>query len=74
MMKLPFAKTARLIKGAYFSLALTGCAQDGLRIWFRPRILRDVTVVDWSTTILGQKSSLPVYIVRVFLPVLGAVC
>jgi L-lactate dehydrogenase (cytochrome) len=33
------------------------------RIWFRPRVLRDVTKVDWSTTILGQKSSMPVYIV-----------
>ncbi|ELU42074.1 cytochrome b2 [Rhizoctonia solani AG-1 IA] len=29
------------------------------RIWFRPRVLRDVTKVDWSTTILGQKSSMP---------------
>lgn len=34
------------------------------RVWFRPRILRDVSSVDWSTTILGQKSSLPLYIVR----------
>ena len=34
------------------------------RVWFRPRILRDVSTVNWSTTILGQKSSLPVYIVR----------
>jgi hypothetical protein len=33
------------------------------RIWFRPRVLRDMTKVDWSTTILGQKSSMPVYIV-----------
>jgi L-lactate dehydrogenase (cytochrome) len=33
------------------------------RIWFRPRVLRDVTRVDWSTSILGQKSSMPVYIV-----------
>lgn len=32
-------------------------------VWFRPRILRDVSTVDWSTTILGQNSSLPVYIV-----------
>ena len=37
---------------------------DMPRIWFRPRILRDVTKVDYSTTILGQKSSMPVYIVR----------
>lgn len=35
------------------------------RVWFRPRILRDVSTVDWSTTILGCKSSLPLYIVSV---------
>lgn len=34
------------------------------RIWFRPRILRDVTKVDWSTKILGIKTSMPIYIVR----------
>jgi len=33
------------------------------RIWFRPRVLRDVSKVDWSTTILGHRSSMPVYIV-----------
>jgi L-lactate dehydrogenase (cytochrome) len=33
------------------------------RVWFRPRILRDVSTVNWSTTILGCKSSLPLYIV-----------
>ena len=32
------------------------------RLWFRPRILRDVTNVDFSTTMLGTKCSLPVYI------------
>ncbi|KAJ7098803.1 FMN-dependent dehydrogenase-domain-containing protein [Mycena belliarum] len=41
------------------------------RIWFRPRILRDVTKVDWSTTILGQKSSMPVYISATALGKLG---
>ncbi|KAJ3784407.1 glyoxylate dehydrogenase [Lentinula aff. detonsa] len=41
------------------------------RVWFRPRILRDVTVVDWSTTILGQKSNLPVYISATALGKLG---
>ncbi|KAF9012545.1 glyoxylate dehydrogenase [Cyathus striatus] len=41
------------------------------RIWFRPRVLRDVTQVDWSTTILGQKSSLPVYISATALGKLG---
>ncbi|KAG6840759.1 hypothetical protein C0991_004609, partial [Blastosporella zonata] len=41
------------------------------RIWFRPRILRDVTKVDWSTTILGQKTSMPVYISATALGKLG---
>lgn len=36
-----------------------------LRVWFRPRILRDVTEVDWSTTILGHRSSMPLYIVSI---------
>ncbi|TFK44932.1 FMN-dependent dehydrogenase-domain-containing protein [Crucibulum laeve] len=41
------------------------------RVWFRPRILRDVTKVDWSTTILGQRSSMPVYITATALGKLG---
>ncbi|PCH36537.1 glyoxylate dehydrogenase [Wolfiporia cocos MD-104 SS10] len=41
------------------------------RVWFRPRILRDVSTVDWSTTILGQKSTLPVYISATALGKLG---
>ncbi|KAI0663920.1 glyoxylate dehydrogenase [Cubamyces menziesii] len=41
------------------------------RVWFRPRILRDVSSVDWSTTILGQKSSLPLYISATALGKLG---
>ncbi|KAG6876629.1 hypothetical protein C0992_012205 [Termitomyces sp. T32_za158] len=41
------------------------------RVWFRPRVLRDVSSVDWSTTILGQKSSLPVYISATALGKLG---
>ncbi|KAJ7686569.1 glyoxylate dehydrogenase [Mycena rosella] len=40
-------------------------------VWFLPRILRDVTSVDWSTTILGQKSSLPIYISATALGKLG---
>lgn len=35
------------------------------RVWFRPRVLRDVSTVNWSVSILGYTSSLPVYIVRV---------
>jgi L-lactate dehydrogenase (cytochrome) len=41
------------------------------RIWFRPRILRDVTKVDWSTTILGHPSRMPVYITATALGKLG---
>lgn len=41
------------------------------RIWFRPRILVDVTKVDWSTKILGYKSSMPVYITATALGKLG---
>jgi len=33
------------------------------RIWFRPRILRNVKTVDYSTTVLGTKTSMPVYVV-----------
>jgi len=32
------------------------------RIWLKPRVLVDVSTVDTSTTILGHKSSLPLYI------------
>jgi L-lactate dehydrogenase (cytochrome) len=41
------------------------------RIWFRPRIMRDVTKVDWSTSILGQRSSMPIYITATALGKLG---
>ncbi|KAF8908058.1 FMN-dependent dehydrogenase-domain-containing protein [Mucidula mucida] len=41
------------------------------RIWFRPRVLRDVTNVDWFTTVLGHKSSMPVYITATALGKLG---
>ncbi|KAI0002217.1 FMN-dependent dehydrogenase-domain-containing protein [Russula compacta] len=41
------------------------------RIWFRPRILRDVTKVDWSTTILGYPSRMPIYITATALGKLG---
>ncbi|ESK97375.1 mitochondrial cytochrome [Moniliophthora roreri MCA 2997] len=41
------------------------------RMWFRPRVLRDVTTVDFSTTILGHKSSMPIYITATALGKLG---
>lgn len=42
-----------------------------LRIWFRPQILVDVEKVDFSTTILGQRSSMPIYITATALGKLG---
>ncbi|KAI0359592.1 hypothetical protein OH77DRAFT_1420116 [Trametes cingulata] len=41
------------------------------RIWWRPRILRDVTNVDFSTKILGHRSSMPLYITATALGKLG---
>ncbi|KAF8342840.1 FMN-dependent dehydrogenase-domain-containing protein [Cantharellus anzutake] len=41
------------------------------RIWFRPRILRNVSVVDYSTAILGHKSTMPIYITATALGKLG---
>jgi isopentenyl diphosphate isomerase/L-lactate dehydrogenase-like FMN-dependent dehydrogenase len=32
------------------------------RVWFRPRVMRDVTECDISTIVLGMKSDLPIYI------------
>lgn len=63
-MRLLFGKTGMLFKGNELLTSRELHIQcTAFRIWFRPRVLRDVTSVDWSTTILGQKSSLPVYIV-----------
>ncbi|KXS13117.1 hypothetical protein M427DRAFT_59013 [Gonapodya prolifera JEL478] len=41
------------------------------RIWLKPRILIDVAKIDMSTTILGQKSSIPLYISATALGRLG---
>lgn len=41
------------------------------RIWFRPACLVDVTNVDFSTTMLGTKSSVPFYITATALGKLG---
>ncbi|PVF97502.1 hypothetical protein CPB86DRAFT_785806 [Serendipita vermifera] len=41
------------------------------RIWFRPRVLRDVSDVDYSTKILGHDSTMPVYITATALGKLG---
>lgn len=41
------------------------------RIWFRPRILRDVANVNYSTSMLGQKTSMPIYVTATALGKLG---
>lgn len=41
------------------------------RIWFRPRVLVNVEKVDFSATMLGTKTSLPVYITATALGKLG---
>lgn len=41
------------------------------RIWMRPRVLVNVKEIDISTTILGQRCSLPVYLSAVALQKLG---
>ncbi|KAK3369091.1 FMN-dependent dehydrogenase-domain-containing protein [Lasiosphaeria ovina] len=41
------------------------------RIWFRPRILVDVSTVDFSTTMLGTKVAMPFYVTATALGKLG---
>lgn len=41
------------------------------RVWFRPRILRDVSTVDYSTSLLGYKSTMPIYVTATALGKLG---
>lgn len=41
------------------------------RVWFRPRILRNVANINFATSLLGQKSSMPIYITATALGKLG---
>ncbi|MCJ1441443.1 MAG: Cytochrome b2, mitochondrial precursor [Stictis urceolatum] len=41
------------------------------KIWFRPRILEDVSKIDFSTTMLGTKVSIPFYVTATALGKLG---
>lgn len=41
------------------------------KIWFRPRILQDVTTIDFSTTMLGTKVDMPFYVTATALGKLG---
>ena len=41
------------------------------KIWFRPRVLVDVEKIDASTTMLGDKVSIPFYVTATALGKLG---
>lgn len=41
------------------------------RVWFRPRVLRNVGTVDYSSKILGFPTSMPIYITATALGKLG---
>lgn len=62
------AKTASKKTFAFYSTAATDCwtrdmnASMYRRIWFRPRVLRDVADVDTTTTILGIPVKFPLFI------------
>jgi L-lactate dehydrogenase (cytochrome) len=52
---------AYVISGADDEISCLENARAYSKVFLRPRVLRDVRTVDCSTTILGQKSSLPFY-------------
>ncbi|KAK1094232.1 hypothetical protein LTR48_000776 [Friedmanniomyces endolithicus] len=62
------ARTAPKKAYTFYSTAATDCWTRDMnesmykRIWFRPRILHDVSRVDTSTTILGNKVKVPIFI------------
>jgi L-lactate dehydrogenase (cytochrome) len=62
------ARTASKKTFAFYSTAATDCWTRDMnlsmyrRIWFRPRVMRDVAVVDTSSTVLGIPVSLPLFI------------
>lgn len=59
---LPAASWAYYRTGADDEITLNENLQAFKRIFFKPRVLRDVGKVDQSTSLLGTKVSLPVYI------------
>lgn len=62
------ARTASAKTFAFYSTAATDCWTRDMnqsmykRIWFRPRVMRDVTNVDTSTSILGHRVNVPLFI------------
>jgi L-lactate dehydrogenase (cytochrome) len=55
------AAWAYVVSGADDEISCRENANAYSRVFLRPRVLRDVQEIDCSTTILGQKSSLPFY-------------
>lgn len=55
------AAWAYVVSGADDEISCRENAKAYSRVFLRPRVLRDVQGIDCSTTILGQKSSLPFY-------------
>ncbi|KAK1057830.1 hypothetical protein LTR74_013902, partial [Friedmanniomyces endolithicus] len=62
------ARTAPKKAYTFYSTAATDCWTRDMnesmykRIWFRPRILHDVSRLDTSTTILGNRVKMPIFI------------
>ena len=61
-------KTASKKTYAFYSTAATDCWSRDMnnsmykRIWFRPRVMRDVADVDSSTSVLGIPVNVPLFI------------
>ncbi|ORY90111.1 FMN-dependent dehydrogenase-domain-containing protein [Leucosporidium creatinivorum] len=68
---LPTAAWAYYSSGADDEITMRENRSAYQRIWFRPRVLRDVTEVDYSSTILGMPTSLPIYMTATALGRLG---
>ena len=62
------SRTASAKTFAFYSTAATDCWTRDMnqsmykRIWFRPRVMRDVTHVDTKSSILGIPVNLPLFI------------
>lgn len=62
------AKTASAKTFAFYSTAATDCWTRDMnqsmykRIWFRPRVMKDVTNVDTNSSILGHPVNVPLFI------------
>ena len=62
------AKTASKKTFAFYSTAATDCWSRDMnssmykRIWFRPRVMKDVASIDTSSTILGIPVNVPLFI------------